>query len=189
MELNLLTAISPIDGRYRSKVENLQLYFSEYALIKYRVLVEVEYFIALCELPLPQLNSFDKTLFGSLRKIVANFSLDDAQRIKDIEKVTNHDVKAVEYFLKEEFDKLNIQAAASAGDLKFREAEEYADGMKDGSRTFNIKVLHGTFNDDVEWLRKGQTFRKTYAEELKMIRKSSYDQAIKGEKIRAGSTD
>src|ERR1035437_6946434 len=110
MELNLLTAISPIDGRYRSKVENLQLYFSEYALIKYRVLVEVEYFIALCELPLPQLVSFDKSLFGALRQIVANFSVEDAQRIKDIEKVTNHDVKAVEYFLKEEFDKLNLQA-------------------------------------------------------------------------------
>ena len=101
MELNLLTAISPIDGRYRSKVENLQLYFSEYALIKYRVLVEVEYFIALCELPLPQLASFDQNLFESLRNLVANFSLVDAQRIKDIEKVTNHDVKAVEYFLKD----------------------------------------------------------------------------------------
>ena len=110
MELNLLTAISPIDGRYRSKVENLQLYFSEFALIKYRLQVEVEYFIALCELPLPQLVAFDKKLFGSLRLITANFSLEDAQRIKDIEKVTNHDVKAVEYFLKEEFDKLNIQA-------------------------------------------------------------------------------
>jgi len=88
MELNLLTAISPIDGRYRSKVENLQLYFSEFALIKYRVLVEVEYFIALCELPLPQLASFDKNLFNSLRDIVKNFSLDDAQRIKDIEKTS-----------------------------------------------------------------------------------------------------
>ena len=109
MELNLLTAISPIDGRYRSKVENLQLYFSEFALIKYRVLVEVEYFIALCELPLPQLKSFDTELFADLRKLVTNFSLDDAQRVKDIEKVTNHDVKAVEYFLKEEFDKLKIQ--------------------------------------------------------------------------------
>jgi len=110
MELSLLTAISPIDGRYRSKVENLQLYFSEFALIKYRVKVEVEYFIALCELPLPQLASFDQNRFRSLRKIVDNFSPEDAQRIKDIEKVTNHDVKAVEYFLKEEFDKLNIQA-------------------------------------------------------------------------------
>lgn len=110
MELNLLTAISPIDGRYRLKVENLQLYFSEFALIKYRVLVEVEYFIALCELPLPQLKSFDKSLFPSLRQIVVNFSVEDAQRVKNIEKVTNHDVKAVEYFIKEEFDKLNIQA-------------------------------------------------------------------------------
>ncbi len=109
MELNLLTAISPIDGRYRSKVENLQLYFSEYALIKYRVLVEVEYFIALCELPLPQLATFNKNNFELLRQIAAIFSLEDAQRIKDIEKVTNHDVKAVEYFLKEEFDKLNLQ--------------------------------------------------------------------------------
>ncbi|HAH22412.1 MAG TPA: adenylosuccinate lyase [Prolixibacteraceae bacterium] len=109
MELNLLTAISPIDGRYRSKVENLQLYFSEYALIKYRVLVEVEYFIALCDLPLPQLSTFDQTRYADLRNLVTNFTLADAQRIKDIEKVTNHDVKAVEYFLKEEFDKLNIQ--------------------------------------------------------------------------------
>jgi adenylosuccinate lyase len=110
MELCVLTAITPVDGRYRSKVENLQLYFSEYALIKYRVLVEVEYFIALCELPLPQLASFRKDQFASLRQIVARFSVDDAQRIKDIEKITNHDVKAVEYFLKEEFDKLGIQA-------------------------------------------------------------------------------
>jgi len=110
MELSLLTAISPVDGRYRSKVENLQLYFSEFALIRYRVLVEVEYFIALCDLPLPQLASFDKNRYASLRRIVTDFTLEDAQRIKDIEKVTNHDVKAVEYFLKEEFDKLEIQA-------------------------------------------------------------------------------
>ncbi|WP_372776837.1 adenylosuccinate lyase, partial [Mangrovibacterium sp.] len=110
MELNLLTAITPIDGRYRSKVSNLENYFSEYALIKYRVYVEVEYFIALCELPLPQLADFNKDLFPSLRQIVEGFSIDDAQRIKDIEKVTNHDVKAVEYFLKEEFDKLGVNA-------------------------------------------------------------------------------
>jgi len=110
MELNLLTAITPIDGRYRSKVSNLENYFSEYALIKYRVFVEVEYFIALCELPLPQLAEFDKSFFPGLRKLVEQFSVEDAQRIKDIEKVTNHDVKAVEYFLKEEFDKLGIQA-------------------------------------------------------------------------------
>lgn len=110
MELNLLTAITPIDGRYRSKVSKLENYFSEYALIKYRVFVEVEYFIALCELPLPQLAEFNHELFPQLRKIVENFSVEDAQRIKDIEKVTNHDVKAVEYFLKEEFDKLGVQA-------------------------------------------------------------------------------
>jgi adenylosuccinate lyase len=110
MELNLLTAISPIDGRYRSKVENLQLYFSEFALIRYRVLVEIEYFIALCELPLPQLAPFDKNLFPQLRQIVSDFSVGHAARVKEIEKVTNHDVKAVEYFLKEEFDKLGLQA-------------------------------------------------------------------------------
>ena len=106
MKLDLLTAISPIDGRYRGKAEALAAYFSEYALIKYRVQVEVEYFITLCELPLPQLKGIDKSVFESLRNIYRNFTEADAQRIKDIESVTNHDVKAVEYFLKEEFDKL-----------------------------------------------------------------------------------
>ncbi len=110
MELNLLTAISPVDGRYRNKVENLAEYFSEYALIRYRVYVEIEYFIALCEWPVPQLANFDKSLFGKLRQIVENFSVEDAQRVKDIESVTNHDVKAVEYFIKEEFDKLDLEA-------------------------------------------------------------------------------
>lgn len=106
MTLNQLTAISPIDGRYRSKTESLAAYFSEYALIKYRVQVEIEYFIALCELPLPQLESVDPAVFETLRTIYRNFTEADAKRIKDIESVTNHDVKAVEYFLKEEFDKL-----------------------------------------------------------------------------------
>ena len=106
MELDLLTAISPVDGRYRSKTEALASYFSEYALVRYRVRVEIEYFIALCELPLPQLESFDKNLFETLRNIYRNFTEADAQRVKDIEKVTNHDVKAVEYFIKEEFDKI-----------------------------------------------------------------------------------
>lgn len=104
MELNVLTAVSPIDGRYRGKTESLASYFSEYALIKYRVRVEIEYFITLCELPLPQLESFDSNLFETLRDIYRNFSEDDAQRVKDIEKVTNHDVKAVEYFIKEKLD-------------------------------------------------------------------------------------
>ncbi len=106
MKLDLLTAISPIDGRYRSKTEPLANYFSEYALIKYRVRVEIEYFITLCELPLPQLASFNHNLFDTLRGIYRNFNEADAQRVKDIEQVTNHDVKAVEYFIKEEFDKI-----------------------------------------------------------------------------------
>lgn len=109
MELNSLTAISPIDGRYRGKCAKLDEYFSEYALIRYRVRVEVEYFIALCEIPLPQLAGTDCNLFDSLRDIYRNFSVADAQRIKDIESVTNHDVKAVEYFLKEKFDILGLE--------------------------------------------------------------------------------
>ena len=111
MELNLLTAVSPIDGRYRGKTEPLAEYFSEYALIRYRVRVEIEYFITLCELPLPQLASFPHEQIARLRKIYQNFSEQDAQRVKDIEKVTNHDVKAVEYFIKEQFDAIgNLEA-------------------------------------------------------------------------------
>ena len=140
MKLNLLTAISPIDGRYRSKVENLQLYFSEFALIKYRVLVEVEYFIALCELPLPQLAAFDKNLFGVLRKLVTNFTVEDAQRIKDIEKVTNHDVKAVEYFLKEEFDKLSIQ--------EFKEFIHFGLTSQDINNTAVPKSIHDALDNE-----------------------------------------
>lgn len=108
MELNTLTAISPIDGRYRSKAASLSCYFSEYALIRYRVHVEIEYFIALCELPLPQLKGIDPSSFSDLRKIVTSFTEKDALAIKEIEKITNHDVKAVEYFIKEKFDKLNL---------------------------------------------------------------------------------
>ena len=111
MYLDLLTAISPIDGRYRNKTSVLADYFSEYALIRYRVRVEIEYFITLCELPLPQLKSFDKSLFEKIRGIYKNFDVESAQRVKDIEKVTNHDVKAVEYYIKEEFDKIgNLDA-------------------------------------------------------------------------------
>ena len=110
MNLCPLTAVSPIDGRYRSKTETLDNYYSEFALIRYRVKVEVEYFIALCELPLPQLSDIDSSVFPKLRSLYEEFSLEDAQRIKDIESVTNHDVKAVEYFLKENFDKLGLEA-------------------------------------------------------------------------------
>jgi adenylosuccinate lyase len=108
-EMQSLTAISPVDGRYRNKVDVLGEYFSEYALVRYRVLVEVEYFIALCEVPLPQLNDFNKELYADLRSIYLDFTVEDAQKVKDIESVTNHDVKAVEYFIKEKFDALNLQ--------------------------------------------------------------------------------
>lgn len=108
MELNTLTAISPVDGRYRKYTETLSSYFSEYALIRYRVKVEVEYFIALCELPLPQLEAVDHQLFPQMRTIYEQFSEADARQVKEIERTTNHDVKAVEYFLKEKFDKLGL---------------------------------------------------------------------------------
>jgi len=107
--MHSLTAISPIDGRYRDKVDVLGEYFSEYALIRYRVLVEVEYFISLCEHPLPQLADFDTNNFDELRSLYLDFTVEDAQKVKDIEAVTNHDVKAVEYFIKEKFDALNLQ--------------------------------------------------------------------------------
>ena len=108
MSLSELNAISPIDGRYRNKVKDLAAYFSEEALIKYRVLVEIEYFIALCEIPLPQLKSVSKEVFGNLRAIYQKFSTEDALVIKKIESITNHDVKAVEYFIKEKFDVLGL---------------------------------------------------------------------------------
>lgn len=110
MNLTTLTAISPIDGRYRSKCASMDEYFSEYALIRYRVRVEVEYFIALCQIPLTQLSGVAESKFEELRNIYRNFSIADAQRIKDIESVTNHDVKAVEYFLKEKFDILELES-------------------------------------------------------------------------------
>ncbi|MCQ2307641.1 MAG: adenylosuccinate lyase [Bacteroidales bacterium] len=109
MTISELTAISPIDGRYRKKVEKLDEYFSEFGLIRARVMVEVEYFIALCELPLPQLKDFDHSNFEALRNIVNDFQVADAQEIKDIEKTTNHDVKAVEYFLKKRFDTMGLE--------------------------------------------------------------------------------
>ena len=118
MDLSVLTAISPIDGRYRGKTEALAGYFSEYALIRYRVRVEIEYFISLCELPLPQLQHFDSSLFEPLRDIYRQFTEADAQRVKDIERVTNHDVKAVEYFIKERIDTL-VPAASPAAFKEF----------------------------------------------------------------------
>ena len=103
MELNFLTAISPLDGRYRQKVDELDLYFSEFGLIRYRLMVEIEYFIALCDIPLPQLTDFKKDNYKVLRSIYEDFDLTDAEKIKEREKITNHDIKAIEYFLKERF--------------------------------------------------------------------------------------
>ena len=108
MKLTALNAISPIDGRYRNKTKSLASYFSEEALIQYRVRVEIEYFIALCELPIPQLADFNPSLFEDLRSIYNHFTEEDAKEVKEIEKTTNHDVKAVEYFIKKEFDRLEI---------------------------------------------------------------------------------
>ena len=122
MDLTLLTAISPIDGRYRSKTKPLADFFSEYALIRYRIRVEIEYFIALCELPLPQLKAVSPELFEPLRDIYRNFSIDDAQRVKDIEAITNHDVKAVEYFIKEKIDALRpVNGSSTAVPASFKE--------------------------------------------------------------------
>jgi len=138
MSLTNLNAISPIDGRYRSKVENLAPFFSEEALIKYRVKVEVEYFIALVELPLPQLKDFDTTLFKKLRDIYLLFSTEDAQKIKDIEKITNHDVKAVEYFIKEKFDQLQLQ--------KYKEFIHFGLTSQDINNTAVPLSIHDAFD-------------------------------------------
>ena len=133
MTLNLLTAISPIDGRYRSKAEPLAEYFSEYALIRYRIRVEIEYFITLCELPLPQLSSFDKSLFPMLRSIYETFTVAGAQRVKDIESITNHDVKAVEYYIKEQLD-----AFSSAGKVPTGYFEPYKEFIHFGLTSQDI---------------------------------------------------
>lgn len=162
MNLTSLTAISPVDGRYRSKCEALDLYFSEFALIKYRVKVEVEYFIALCELPLPQLEAVDTAYFSRLRAIYENFTVKDAQRIKDIESVTNHDVKAVEYFLKEEFDKLGLQS--------FKEFIHFGLTSQDINNTsVPMSVKDAIYNVYIPSLEKVVASLEEYAEEWKDI--------------------
>ncbi|HAW50748.1 MAG TPA: adenylosuccinate lyase [Flavobacteriales bacterium] len=110
MKINELSAISPIDGRYRKKAEQLSAYFSEYALMRYRILVEIEYFIALCEIPIPSLSGVNPNVFGQLRKVYTDFNEEEADKIKEIENVTNHDVKAIEYYIKENFDRLGLEA-------------------------------------------------------------------------------
>ena len=142
MTLELLTAISPVDGRYRGKTEPLAAYFSEYALIRYRIRVEIEYFISLCELPLPQLAGFPTELFPRLRAIYLDFQVEDAQRVKEIEQVTNHDVKAVEYYIKEQFDKI------SAVDLTpFKEFVHFGLTSQDINNTSVPLSLKDALND------------------------------------------
>ena len=139
MNLTSLNAISPIDGRYRNKIAALSSFFSEEALIKYRVKIEIEYFISLCEIPLPQLKSFDTSLFHELRNIYINFSSNDAQKIKDIENVTNHDVKAVEYFIKEKFDILKLE--------KFKEFIHFGLTSQDINNTAVPLSIKGAFEN------------------------------------------
>jgi len=139
MNRDNLMAISPVDGRYKNKVEDLGKYFSEYALIKYRVYVEIEYFIALCELPLPQLNTVSETQMDDLRKIHKQFTIEDAVRIKEIENITNHDVKAVEYFLKERFKEIGID--------KFREFIHFGLTSQDANNTALPLSINEALND------------------------------------------
>ncbi|HCE58066.1 MAG TPA: adenylosuccinate lyase [Prolixibacteraceae bacterium] len=140
MENASLLAVSPVDGRYSSKVENLWKYFSEFALIKYRVFVEVEYFIALCEIPLPQLTEIEREKLALLRNIHQNFSVENAARIKEIESITNHDVKAVEYFLKEEFDKLDLG--------KYKEFIHFALTSQDANNTALPMSVRDALNEE-----------------------------------------
>jgi adenylosuccinate lyase len=140
MNLNSLTAISPVDGRYQNKVENLWKYFSEFALIKYRVFVEIEYFGALCELPLPQLSKITREQLLQLREIHRNFSVENAARVKEIESVTNHDVKAVEYFMKEEFDNIGLG--------KYKEFIHFGLTSQDANNTAVPLSIHHALNEE-----------------------------------------
>lgn len=165
MILNELTAISPIDGRYRKQVDKLSEYFSEYALIRYRVMVEVEYFIALCEIPLPQVEDIDKLSYPKLRNLYTEFSVEDAQHIKDIEKTTNHDVKAVEYFLKEKFDRLGLE--------KWREFIHFGLTSQDVNNTatpYSLrKMVHDVYYPQLDELQKKLQFMQSEWAQLPML--------------------
>ena len=180
-----LLAVSPIDGRYASKTEVLGPYFSEFALIRYRVRVEIEYFIALCSIPLPQLKDFDRTRFEDLRAIYRNMTPDQAQRVKDIEKVTNHDVKAVEYFIKEQLKEMGLERFGefihfgltsqdinnTAQPLMFKEAmeevylpvlQEVLDILKADAETWkDIPMLAKTHGQPATPTRVGKELRAT----------------------------
>lgn len=163
MTLDLLTAISPVDGRYRGKAEPLAEYFSEYALIRYRVRVEIEYFIALCELPLPQLAGFDRSLFGRLRNIYRMLDEKGAARVKEIEKTTNHDVKAVEYYIKEQFD-------AIGGLDKYKEFIHFGLTSQDINNTsVPLSVKEALADVYVPQVRELVEQLRTYAEEWKDV--------------------
>lgn len=163
MKLDTLTAISPIDGRYRSKTEPLADYFSEYALIRFRIHVEIEYFISLCELPLPQLADFDHSLFDRLRSIYRDFGEEGAARVKDIEKITNHDVKAVEYYIKEQFD--------SIGGLdKYKEFVHFGLTSQDINNTSMPLAIKEALRDVYyPMLEELISLLRTYAEEWKDV--------------------
>ena len=162
MQLTSLTAVSPIDGRYHSKTESLSAYFSELALIRYRVRVEIEYFIAICELPLPQLAGIDKCMFDKLRQIYINFSETDAARIKEIESVTNHDVKAVEYFIKEKFDCLGLE--------EYKEFIHFGLTSQDINNTaVPLSIKEALIEVYIPMLEEIVTLLNSYAEEWKEI--------------------
>ena len=163
MDLDILTAVSPIDGRYRSKTEALAPYFSEYALMKYRVRVEIEYFITLCELPLPQLAAFPHDLFDKLRGFYQSFSEADAARVKEIESVTNHDVKAIEYFIKEKFDEIGGLDA-------FKEFIHFGLTSQDINNTsFPLMLKDATYKVYLPLLQEHVDQLNAYAEEWKNI--------------------
>lgn len=163
MDLDILTAVSPIDGRYRSKTEALAPYFSEYALMKYRVRVEIEYFITLCELPLPQLAAFPHDLYDKLRDFYQNFSEADAARVKEIESVTNHDVKAIEYFIKEKFDEIGGLDA-------FKEFIHFGLTSQDINNTsFPLMLKDATYEVYLPLLQELVDQLNAYAEEWKNI--------------------
>lgn len=163
MNLDILTAVSPIDGRYRSKTEMLAPYFSEYALMKYRIRVEIEYFITLCELPLPQLEGLDHAKFPQLRSIYENFSETDAARVKAIESVTNHDVKAIEYFIKEKLD-------AFGGYESYKEFVHFGLTSQDINNTSFPLMLKDALNDVyIVWVKKIIELLNDYAEEWKNV--------------------
>ena len=189
MDLNLLTAISPIDGRYRTKTESLARYFSEFALIRYRVRIEIEYFISLCELPLPQLQSFNHALFEPLRDIYRQFTIDDAQRVKDIEAVTNHDVKAVEYFIKERLDKLASASlssptySASVSSSPASTSPVYCDGIAAHKEFIHFGLTSQDINNTAVPLSLKEALENTYYPQIEELIEQLHDYAEQWRKV------